>query len=423
MTKEEQMTQQVEIKRPRFFYGYIVVALAFLANLILGGTQYTFGVFFNPLTSEFGWTRAATSGVFSLYMVLHGFLYIITGKLNDRFGPKIVMSGCGFFMGLGYLLMSRTSAIWHLYLFYGVVLAVGTSGGYVPLLSTVIRWFANSKKRGLMVGISVAGIGVGTMIMPPMASWLIFSYGWRTSYVVIGIMVFVLIILGAQFLRRAPAQTQQLPHSQNGVQEESSNLEVRGLSLQEAIHTRQFWLLCTAFFGFGIFLQTIMIHIVPHAIGLGISASVAANIFIAIGGPSVVGRIAMGSAADRIGNRAILIICFALMTATLAWLLVAKEMWMLYLFAGVFGFTYGGLVAAQSSVVADLFGISSHGVILGIIVFGVTTGGAVGPVLAGAIFDVTGSYNPAFLVCSAFSIAGTIMVLLLRPIGEGGTNG
>lgn len=414
------MARQAEIEKPRFFYGYVIVAIAFLVNLIMGGTLYTFSVFFNPLASQFGWTRAATAGAFSLYMILHGFLYIITGRLSDRFGTRIVISASGFFMGLGYSLMSQTSAIWQLYLFYGVIVAIGMSGGYVPLTSTVTRWFANDRKRGLMVGIAVAGVGVGTMIMPPVANWLISSYGWQTSYVVMGITVLVLIMSAAQFVRRAPAQVQQLTQDQNAVQEQGSNLEARGLSLQQAIRTRQFWLLSAAYFGFGLFLQAIMVHIVLHAIGLEISATVAANIFIAIGGLSVVGRIALGSVSDRIGNRTVIIASFALMTAALAWLLVAKEVWMLFLFAAAFGFAYGGLVATQSPLVADLFGMSSHGVILGVIVFIITTGAAVGPAMAGGIYDITGGYTPAFLVCGAFSLAGIILILLLRPIAEGG---
>ncbi|MFC2004639.1 MFS transporter [Chloroflexota bacterium] len=414
------MTQQVVIRKPRFFYGYVVVALAFFASLILGGTLYTFSVFFKPLSSEFGWTRAVTSGAFSLFMILHGFLYIITGKLSDRFGIRIVLSVSSLFIGLGYLLMSQISTIWHLYLFYGVIIAVGMSGGFVPLTSAVTKWFANNKKRGLMVGITVAGVGVGTMIVPPVANWLISNYGWRTSYAVIGVTVLVIITSAAQFLKRAPAQTQQLPHGQDEVQEKSSNLEVRGLSLQEALRTKQFWLICAAYFGFGLFLQAIMVHIVLHAIGLGISASMAANIFVAIGGLGVVGRVTMGGASDRIGIRSVLIVCFTLMTAALAWLLVAKEIWMIYLFAVVFGFAYGGLVAAQSPLVADLFGMSSHGVIFGALVFIITAGSAVGPVMAGGIFDITGSYYPAFLVCGAFSITGAIITLFLRPIRQGG---
>ncbi len=414
------MNKEIETEKKGFFYGYVIVAIACLVNVILGGTLYTFSVFFEPLSGEFGWTRAVTSGAFSLYMILHGFLYIVTGRLNDKVGPRIVLSGCGLFMGLGYLLMSQVNGIWHIYLFYGVIIAVGMSGGYVPITSTVTRWFESNAKRGLMIGISIAGTGIGTMIMPPLANWLISSYGWRTSYTVIGIMVLVLIMAAAQFMKRAPEQMQQPSRDRNGAITDSPPVKSRGLSLKQAIRTRQFWLLSVAYFGFGVFLQAVMVHIVLHARGMGISPAAAANIFVAIGGLSLIGRIGMGSAGDRIGNKSVIIINFVLMAAALAWLLIAKEMWMLILFAGAFGFAYGGLVAAQSPIIADLFGISSHGVILGVIVSIITIGAAIGPVMAGAIFDFTESYFPAFLVCVAFSIIGLILTLFLKPIAGGG---
>ena len=148
---------QNKIQKQPFFYGYVVVALAFIIQAVLGGTLYTFSVFFKPLASQFEWTRAITSGAFSLYMVLHGILYIFTGKLNDRVGSRVVVTACGLFMGIGYLLMSQITAIWHLYVFYGVIIAIGMSGGFVPLMSTVTRWFVGHKKRGLMLGIALAG--------------------------------------------------------------------------------------------------------------------------------------------------------------------------------------------------------------------------------------------------------------------------
>ena len=208
-------------KKPKLFYGYIIVAAAFLITLIMCGTLFTFGVFFKPILTEFGWTRAMTSGAFSLCILLFGLLGIGTGRLTDRFGPRVVMSGCGFFLGLGYLLMSQVSAIWQLYLFYGVMVGIGVSGSFVPLVSTVARWFA--ERRGMMTGIAVSGIGIGTMIMPLVANWLISSYGWRTSYIVVGITVLVLIILVAQFLRRDPGQMGQLPYGADEVKVESLN--------------------------------------------------------------------------------------------------------------------------------------------------------------------------------------------------------
>ena len=149
-----------EPKKAEFFYGYVVVAITFLIMVVIGGTIYSFGVFLKPLSTEFGWSRAATSGAYSVFMVTHGLFYIITGRLNDRFGPRVVISGCGFFLGLGYLLISQTSYLWNFYLFYGLFVAIGMGGGFVPLTSTVARWFI--KRRGQMTGIAVSGIGFGT---------------------------------------------------------------------------------------------------------------------------------------------------------------------------------------------------------------------------------------------------------------------
>jgi len=401
-------------REPKFFYGYVVVLAAFFIVLLMFGTLYTFGVFFKPVSTEFDWTSAATSGAFALYMILHGALYIVTGRLNDRFGPRMVMTACGLFLGLGYLLMSQISAIWQLYLFYGVIIGIGMSGGFVPLVSTVSRWFV--KRRGLMTGIVLAGIGMGTVIMPPVASWLISTYGWRTSYMMIGIIALVFIVLAAQFLRRDPGQMGQLPYGENGLPEKGLDLQARGFSVQEAIHTRQFWIVCATGFCSLFCIQAVMVHIVPHATELGISATIAANILAVIGGLSIAGRIIIGSVGDRIGNKPAVIFSLILLSVALLWLQLAKEVWMLYLFAAIFGFAYGGWVALISPIVAELFGLSSHGITLGIIAFGFTIGGAIGPVLAGSIFDITSSYYLAFLVCATMSVIGVILALLLTQL-------
>ena len=403
-----------EKKSPRFFYGYVVALAAFFILAIMEGAMYTYGVFLKPLLAEFGWTRAAISGAFSLFMVLFGLFFVITGRLNDRFGPRIVVTVCGFFLGLGYLLMSQINAIWQLYLFYGVIIAIGMSGGFVPLVSTVARWFV--KRRGLMTGLVVSSVGVGTVIMPPIANWLISSYVWRDSYTIIGIAALVVIVLAAQLLKRDPGQVGQLPYGESGIKEGSLNLEAIGFSLRQAIHVRQFWILGSICLFFSFFLQAIMVHIVPHATELGIPSAIAASVLAAIGGVSIAGRIVMGGAGDKIGNRLAMSICFFIIAIVLFWLLAAKELWMLYLFATIFGFAYGGFTALESPMVAELFGLGSHGVILGCIGVGATIGGAIGPVLAGYIFDVTGSYYQAFQICAAIAVIGFILTLFLKPI-------
>jgi len=406
-----------ENRQPRVFYGYVVVAAAFLVMAVMWGTQYTFGVFFKPLLAEFGWTRAMTSGAFSLSLVLTGLLSIVTGRLTDRFGPRLVVTVCGCFLGLGFLLVSQVSAIWQLYLFYGVLVGVGMSGSFVPLASTVARWFV--KRRGTVTGIAVSGLGVGTMIMPPIANWLISSYGWRTSYIVVGVAALVLVVLAAQVLKYDPKQVGQLPYGESELEVVASSQDT-GFSLKEALRAWQFWVIGIAWLCFGLSLGAVLVHIVLHAIGLGISAASAALILAVIGGLSTVGRVVMGTASDRIGNKLALVICFALLPIMLFWLSAARESWMLYLFAVIFGFGYGGIAALASPIVAEQFGLSSLGVLLGCIMICVEGGSAIGPVVAGHIFDVTSDYNTAFLLFAVISVIGLMLILLLRPTRKEG---
>ena len=348
---------------PQFFYGYIVVVAAFLIMMVMFGVYYAFGVFFKPVLAEFGWTRAMTSGAFSLSWIVSGLLAIVMGRLTDRFGPRLVMTLCGFFLGLGYLLVAQISAVWQLYLFYGVIIGIGMGGAFVPLMSTVARWFV--KRRSMMTGIVVAGVGMGSLIAPPVASRLIATYDWRLSYIILGSIILVVVVLLAQLLRRDPTQVRQVPYSEN--EEQGFKPETEGFSLKEAVCTKQFWLVSAMFGCFGFCALAIMVHIVAHATELGISAASAANILATIGGMGIVGRVVLGTAADRIGNRQAFIIGFIFMSAALFWLMPATEAWMLYLFAAVFGFGYGGCATSESPLVAELFGLSSHGLIMGLL--------------------------------------------------------
>jgi MFS family permease len=398
---------------PRFFYGYIVVVVALFIMVVSWAIYYSFGVFFKPLLNEFGWTHAMTSGAFSLSMTMYGVLGIVVGVLNDRFGPRVVLTLCGFLLGLGYLLMSQVSALWQMYLFYGAIIGTGMSGVWVPQLSTVARWFVG--RRTLMTGIVLAGVSIGQLIGPPVTTWLIALYDWRQSYTILGGVALLLVVLFAQFLRRDPTQMGQLPYGADEGKQPELTSDAQEFSLREATYTAQFWVACSIFFCFGFGLFSIVVHIVPHAIELGISAASAATILSCRGGMGLVGNYVLGGVADRIGNRRIFLVGFIMILAALFLLVPARELWMLYLFAIIFGFAAGGMAASESPLVAGLFGLSSHGLIYGVVHLGFTAGAAVGPVLTGHIFDVTGSYQVAFLLCAAFCIVGIILAAILRP--------
>jgi MFS family permease len=158
-----------------------------------------------------------------------------------------------------------------------------------------------------------------------------------------------------------------------------------------------------------------MVHVVPYGIDLGIPMGSAATVLAAIGGVSIAGRVIMGGAGDRLGARLAISVCFPVMAATLVWLQFSRELWMLYLFAIVYGFVHGGFFALLSPLVAELFGLGSHGAIFGTILFSAAIGASVGPFLVGYIFDVTSSYQLGFLICSLLVASSFLLALLLRP--------
>lgn len=408
-------TQEVR-QGPVFFYGYVIVMLTFAIAAVVEGLLFSFGIFFEPLLSEFGWTRAMTSGAISLSAIIHIPVSIVAGKLADRFGSKQLLGACGLFLGLGYFLMSKTDALWHLYLFYGVIVAIGMGLYWIPLISLVPRWFVT--RRALMMGIIASGIGVGQLICPPVVNRLISAYGWRFSFVIMGIIGIGIITISAQFLKRDPKQMGVLPYGESVATQEVAVTEANAFSLREAIRTRPFWLLSVTCFSWLFCLSVVVVHSVIHAIGIGMSPASAANILAIIGLTGIIGRLVFGRLADLMGMKFVLIVSFVLMLAAFLWLTIAGNTWMGYLFAAIFGISYGTLEILLSPLVAKLFGLSSLGIISGVVHNFGSTAIMVGPVLAGYIYDITGSYQVAFLLCAAMTIVSITSVTLL-PLTSG----
>ncbi len=398
------------------FYGYVVVMVAFSFQAIAWGFHNSFGVFFNPLMSEFHWSRTLISGATSLSFLMNGAGSILMGRLNDRFGPRLILSVNGVFLGVGCLLMSRVANPWELYLYYSLLIGLGVSGTDVVLLSTVARWFV--KARGMMSGVTKMGAGVGMLILPLFIHWLIASYNWRSAFFTLGCIILFAFTLLARFLVRDPSGKGLFPDGAEEDSAEGANNE-NGLTLREAVRTRQFWSISAAYFLVLFCICTIVMHIVPHAIDLGVSPGSAAGVLATLGGVSIAGRLVMGAASDRIGNKAALVACFLLFFACLAWLLFAKELWMLYVFAVMYGFAHGGFFALGSPTIAELFGTGSLGVIFGILIFISTIGGAVGPLVAGCVFDATGGYGPVFIFLSVLCLIGLGATITLGPVRHG----
>jgi len=402
------------IKRAPFFYGYTIIAAGFFIQAVVWGTTNSFGIFFDPLIKEFGWSRATISGAASSGFLVHGISSMALGNLNDRFGPRLIMSACSLFLGAGFLLMGTLNSIWQLYLFYSLIVSVGLGGIDVIPLSTVSRWF--SKNRGMMSGIIKVGTGVGMFIMPFFINWLLINYGWRYSFVVLAFIIIIFVLSLAQFLVRDPVRKAQF--IDNGIRPASKeqNESEEGLTIKEAIRTRQLWTVCVIYFIILFCVYTIILHIVQHAIDLGIPSGIAAGILSTVGGVSITGRFLMGGACDRIGEKSALIICLMCLLSALFWLQAVQALWMFYLFAIVYGFAHGGFFSLVSPLIAKLFGTKSHGLLFGIVIFSSTIGGAIGPFMAGYVFDVTTNYKIVFLILAILCLIAIALTASLTPL-------
>ncbi len=394
-------------------YGWVIVILAVWIQAIHAMMVYTFGIFLIPLTTEFGWERGQLAIANSISMLVGASLGILSGRLSDKYGPRILLTLSGLLTGIGFLLMPQVNSLWQVYLIWGIFMGVGSSLGYVPVLSTIPRWFA--QKRGLAMGITLTGWGLSAMISPPLAQWLISSYGWQQAYVVLGLVRIIAIISLAQFMKHSPQRAGLKPYGADEAIEDKQSMASTsgGLSLTQAIKTRQFWILAAILFCFFFVTQVIVIHIAPHAVDIGISAMVAASIISIFGASGIIGRLSAGFLSDKLGTRPVLTAFLVMLIIALVWVLFAKEIWMLYLFAVIFGIAFGGVVPLESLIPPELFGLKYLGVIFGGLSIFTTLGVALAGPLAGFIFDVKGSYSLAFLISVVMSALAIILSLIL----------
>ena len=417
----EHTESNATVVRSTLFYGWVIVAASTILLTMQAGMFYSFGVFFKPVAADFGWSRAVTSGAHSVLMLSHGAFAAPMGWLADRFGPAKVMVFCGFATGLGLVLTSQTNALWQFYLTYGLVVGIGLSGGMPVTTGTTARWFV--KRRGLTLGIVSAGVGLGTLIVLPMAERLIAAFAWSGAYFILGITSWIVMITCAVFLRRDP---EGMGYQAYGVQKPPTEANTdhsreisyvapgTGISLRAAVRTRPLWLLFLTYFLFSLCLQMIMVHLVNYTTDLGITPLVAATLLSVVGIGSMFGRVAMGAASDRIGSSNALAICCLVLGISLLWLLFARELWMFYLFAIVFGFAYGGEIPQMAALVGQFFGLQSVAALVGVVLIGLSIGGALGSLMGGRIFDLTQSYQVAFTVAVVVSFATVILALMLR---------
>ncbi|MDX1619355.1 MAG: MFS transporter [Nitriliruptorales bacterium] len=364
----------------------------FIATFTVFGVAYSFGPFFGPMAEEFGSGSGATSAVFSITACLYFLLGAISGRATDRFGPRPVLLVGAVALGVGLAATATVDELWIGYVTYGLGVGVAVACGYVPMLAVVGAWF--EEKRSLALGVTVAGVGVGTLTVAPLAGALISRIGWRSTYVVFAIGGAVLLLLAAAVVRR-PAETGEQPQ----------------LPLGRAARTTAF----ASLYGSGLLLSLALfvpfVFLPPFAEARGVSKVAAAALVGVIGGTSVIGRLLLGAVGDRLGRIRTYQACFFLVAASFPiWLATDRYLW-LVVFAVVLGFGYGGFIALNPAVVAELFGVRGLGGLIGALYTSAAIGALIGPPAAGFVIDRTGGYDTAIL--GAFTLSALSFVALL----------
>lgn len=319
--------------------GWMVVAGAFGVMFATFGVAYSFSVFFTSLQQTFGASRGEVSLIFSIAVPLYYLVGAISGLIADRFGSRLTCLSGVAIGGAGLIFAAQADALWQVYLGFGLGIGLGIGFSFVPSLAAVQRWFV--RRRGLASGIAVSGIGLGTLVVPPVAIELISRLGWRKAWIVLGLFIILFGGTAALFTNNAPERRGASadggildPHSTGGPS------IVEGFSLREAITSRAFLLLYLALVVIWIGASMPFVHLVPYAEDYGLTHSTAVVIFGLIGVGSLAGRFALGGLADRLGRRKLLTAMFVGLALAQLWWLAATAAWQLALFALIFGACY-----------------------------------------------------------------------------------
>jgi MFS family permease len=390
-------------------YGWIVVIAGTLMMAVTYGLMYSYSVFFKPVAEYFNWDRATVSAVYSASLIFRGAVSIGVGWLADRYGAARVLAFCGFMMGLGLVLASRVTSLWQFFLAYALIESIGLSGTFGIVTALVSRWFLHN--RGLALGIVSSGVGLGTLLIVPGAERLISSMDWSHAYLVFGIIAGVLMIGSSFFMRPAPDFSAS---ARSGIPDATRRPTKPEETLWGALHSTRMLLLLGAFLLFFLCTQMITVHLVNYATDRGISPLVGASLISIIGVVSIAGRMVIGAGAERFGINNTLIFTRVFMTIAYICLIFTRDLWSFYVFAVIFGFTYGAEVPQIPLFIGKFFGTRAMATLMGFTLFVSNLGGALGPWIAGKLFDVTGGYYWAFIAGTLAAAVSLALSWLLK---------
>jgi MFS family permease len=415
--------------KKKIFYGWwIVLATQTICMIGYGTWLYSFGVFFKPMASEFGWTRAMTAGAYSLRSIEGGIASPIVGWAVDKYGSRVVIVIGAIISGLSFVMMPLVNSLLGFYLIYGIALSTGMSAMlYLPAWTVIAKWFR--RRLSLAMAVLAVGAGLGGIVCAPASAYLIAEFGWRSAFVVLGVVIWIVAIPLALVVRNSPEEMGLRPDGDPPIDEaperpgHTSHMEPGDpdllapveYTLRQALKSSAFWMLALAFFFFGMAHSTVTVHTVPALTDVGIPMQKAAFSIGLLTLVSIIGRLSFGFLGDYVTKRYLFMVAYALTGAGLLVLMNARTMGMVYVFIFLFGVGFGGTVPLMPAIRAEYFGRAALGKIQGFMNPVMMFAGAVGPIFAGYVFDTTGSYRISFMVTGLLTFCASIAVFFARP--------
>ena len=409
-------------QKTKVFYGYWIIGAAFLCVFILSGSGFVaFSLFVRPLQADLGWGRGGIMIAFTILMLVQSVLGPFVGRVVDRYGVKRVIGIGALVTGLGFVLVSLTNNLWHFYLSYTVI-GVGMAAiGTVPASAVVSNWF--KQKRGLAIGIMSSGMGVGALVFAPLVGgYLIPNFGWRAAYLALAVLSWVILIpLALWVVKTKPADMGLYP---DGIEApETANVTAvspsatDGLTLKTALTTSTFWLIAAVFLSSCFSHGGVIQSQVPHLEDLGFPVVTAATALGMVGLGSAVGKFGFGWLCDRIPAKYACAIGLMLqMVSIIIFIRVgpASSTSMIWLYAIIMGLGVGSWLPTSSMLTSTNFGLANYGAIYGVVNLFIYAGVAIGPLMAGFMYDAMNTYHWAFIIFLALYLVAIPAILVLR---------
>ena len=403
-------------------YGWVIVTAGLLISLSMYGVIESFAIMFKPIAEEFDWDRGTVSVASMVGWVSFGVASLVCGRLSDRYGSKwVILVGCVLFVA-GTFLMSQVRSVWHLYVYFGVVLAVGRSATGVPMVALVTKWFV--RNQGLALAIAQSQ-NVGSAVFAPLVVFLLAHNDWRWSYVWLGVAALAVLPLALLVRDKSSAvgtviRERRPPHpstrSGAGGREHAAPY---GMMLGEAMRTRAFWTLNLMVLGCCTCHSCILLHGFNHMTDVGVLDSVAARVVMLMAVFGMVGKIVNGLLADRIGAKWAIALFLGLQAAMIPMFIEARQAPSFYTWAVLFGLGFGGPMPVYAMLFREYFGVRAIGTILGVFFMVAALGMGSGGLLGGALFNLFGSYSVPFLTSSGTGMLAAVLALTLpsnRPV-------